>query len=166
MFTLLIGHFKDADMVRFLSDVEDNLEKLHDEINAASAPQPHTRSSSASGLARLDRADAHDGDLARPGQEVDLSEDRRDEAQGFRRPKPTSSSSDRRILGKRTLVMIKSTLRRSIRQAQVHKLIGRNVVELIDLPAGTGHPSRAMTQAQAGKVLKTTSGRQPATSRW
>jgi integrase len=63
-------------------------------------------------------------------------------------------------LGKRSLTMIKSTLRRSIRRAQVHSLIGRNVVELIDLPAGQpGHPSRAMTEAQAAKVLKTASGR-------
>lgn len=64
------------------------------------------------------------------------------------------------VLGKRSLVMIKSTLRRSIRRAQVHNLIGRNVVELIDLPAGQpGHPSRAMTQEQAAKVLKTASGK-------
>jgi integrase len=63
-------------------------------------------------------------------------------------------------LGKRSLTMIKSTLRRSIRRAQVHSLIGRNVLELIDLPAGQpGHPSRAMTEAQAAKVLKTASGR-------
>src|ERR1700722_11140291 len=64
------------------------------------------------------------------------------------------------VLGKRSLVMIKSTLRRSIRRAQVHNLIGRNVVELIDLPAGQpGHPSRAMTQGQAATVLKTASGK-------
>ncbi|MGH3249719.1 MAG: hypothetical protein ACRDOI_26445 [Trebonia sp.] len=57
-------------------------------------------------------------------------------------------------LGKRSLVTIKSTLRRSIRRAQVHKLIGMNIIELIDLPAGQpGRPSRAMTQEQA-KVLK------------
>ena len=63
-------------------------------------------------------------------------------------------------LGKRSLIMIKSTLRRSIRRAQVHNLIGRNVVELIDLPTGQpGHPSRAMTEAQAAKVLKTASGK-------
>ena len=62
-------------------------------------------------------------------------------------------------LSKRTLVMIKSTLRRSIRRAQVHDLIGRNVIELIDLPAGKpGRPSRAMTQDQAAKVLKTANG--------
>jgi integrase len=64
------------------------------------------------------------------------------------------------LLGKRSLVMIKSTLRRSIRRAQVHNLISRNVVELIDLPAGQpGHPSRAMTQEQAATVLKTASGK-------
>ena len=34
------------------------------------------------------------------------------------------------VLSKRTLVMIKSTLRRSIRRAQAHNLIARNVVEL------------------------------------
>jgi integrase len=63
------------------------------------------------------------------------------------------------LLSKRTLIMIKSTLRRSIRRAQVHNLIARNVVELIDLPSGqSGRPSRAMTQAQASKVLKAASG--------
>jgi integrase len=63
------------------------------------------------------------------------------------------------VLSKRTLIMIKSTLRRSIRRAQVHNLIARNVVELIDLPSGQpGRPSRAMTQAQASKVLKAASG--------
>ncbi|MFI5270401.1 MAG: hypothetical protein ACHQ7M_23735, partial [Chloroflexota bacterium] len=63
-------------------------------------------------------------------------------------------------LSKRSLVMIKSTLRRSIRRAQVHNLIGKNVIELIDLPTGQpGHPSRAMTEAQAAKVLKTASGK-------
>ncbi|WP_300614406.1 tyrosine-type recombinase/integrase [Trebonia sp.] len=62
-------------------------------------------------------------------------------------------------LSKRSLMMIKSTLRRSIRRAQVHDLIGRNVVELIDLPTGQpGHPSRAMTEDQAAKVLTTASG--------
>jgi hypothetical protein len=43
---------------------------------------------------------------------------------------------------------------------QVHNLIGRNVVELIDLPSGQpGRPSRAMTQAQASRVLKAASGK-------
>src|SRR3984957_10264807 len=79
----------------------------------------------------------------------------------------TATDADRffaelaKALGKRSLVMIKSTLRRSIRRAQVHDLIGRNVIELIDLPTGQpGHPSRAMTQQQAAKVLKTASGRE------
>ncbi len=63
------------------------------------------------------------------------------------------------FLSKRSLVMIKSTLRRSIRRAQVHDLIGRNVIELIDLPSGKpGRPSRAMTEEQAAKVLKTAKG--------
>jgi hypothetical protein len=54
------------------------------------------------------------------------------------------------------MVMIKSTLRRSIRRAQEHDLIGRNVAELIDLPDGrAGRPSRAMTREQAGMVLAT-----------
>lgn len=57
-------------------------------------------------------------------------------------------------LSKRSLVMIKSTLRRSIRRAQAHDLIARNVVELADLPEGQpGRPSRAMTQEQATQVL-------------
>ena len=66
-------------------------------------------------------------------------------------------------LGKRSLMMIKSTLRRSIRRAQKNDLIGRNVAELADLPEGQpGRPSRAMTEDQAGKLLnaarRTTSG--------
>jgi integrase len=78
----------------------------------------------------------------------------------------TATDADRffkqlgKVLSKRSLSMIKSTLRRSIRRAQVHNLIRRNVVELVDLPTGQpGHPSRAMTQDQAAKVLKTASGR-------
>jgi integrase len=64
-----------------------------------------------------------------------------------------------RHLSKRTLMMIKSTLRRAIRRAQVHDLIARNVVELVDLPAGQpGRPSRAMTLGQAGRVLKAARG--------
>jgi integrase len=64
------------------------------------------------------------------------------------------------VLSKRSIVMIKSTLRRSIRRAQKHDLIGRNVVELADLPEGRpGRPSRAMTQEQAGKVLGAAAGR-------
>jgi hypothetical protein len=62
-------------------------------------------------------------------------------------------------LGKRSLVMIKSTRRRSIRRAQKHDLIGRNVAELADLPEGQpGRPSRAMTEEQAGAALQATRG--------
>jgi integrase len=58
------------------------------------------------------------------------------------------------VLSKRSLMMVKSTLRRSIRRAQKHDLIGKNVAELVDLPEGQpGRPSRAMTEEQAGKVL-------------
>jgi len=57
-------------------------------------------------------------------------------------------------LSKRSLVMIKSTLRRSIRRAQKHDLIGKNIIDLVDLPEGQpGRPSRAMTEDQARKVL-------------
>lgn len=39
-------------------------------------------------------------------------------------------------LSKRSHVMIKSTMRRSIKRALKHDLIGRNVAELADLPDG------------------------------
>jgi hypothetical protein len=43
------------------------------------------------------------------------------------------------MLGKSSMQNLKSTLRRSIRRAQKHDLIGRNVAELVDLPqAGRG----------------------------
>lgn len=62
-------------------------------------------------------------------------------------------------LGKSSLVMIKSTLRRSIRRAQRHDLIGRNVAELVDRPEGQPRrPSRAMTQEQAGALLASVTG--------
>lgn len=54
---------------------------------------------------------------------------------------------------------VKSRLARSRRRAQKYDLIGRNVAELVDLPQGQpGHPSRAMTEEQAGKVLRAASG--------
>jgi len=63
------------------------------------------------------------------------------------------------VLSKRSLMMVKSTLRRSIRRAQKHDLIGRNVAELVDLPQGQpGRPSRAMTEEQASEVLATAAG--------
>ena len=64
-----------------------------------------------------------------------------------------------KVLSKASLVKIKSTLVRSIRRAQKYDLIGRNVAELVDLPQGQpGHPSRAMTEEQAGKVLEAAGG--------
>jgi len=64
-----------------------------------------------------------------------------------------------RTLSKASLVKIKSTLTRSIRRAQKYDLIGRNVAELVDLPQGQpGHPSRAMCEEQAAKVLRAASG--------
>jgi integrase len=65
-----------------------------------------------------------------------------------------------KVLSKASLVKIKSTLIRSIRRAQKYDLIGRNVAELVDLPQGRpGHPSRAMSEEQAGKVLQAASDR-------
>jgi integrase len=64
-----------------------------------------------------------------------------------------------KVLSKPSLVKIKSTLVRSIRRAQKYDLIGKNVAELVELPQGQpGHPSRAMTEEQASKVLKAASG--------
>jgi integrase len=64
-----------------------------------------------------------------------------------------------KVLSKASLVKIKSTLVRSIRRAQKYDLIGRNVAELVDLPQGQpGHPSRAMTEEQASKVLEAAGG--------
>ena len=64
-----------------------------------------------------------------------------------------------KVLSKSSLVKIKSTLVRSIRRAQKYDLIGKNVAELIDLPKGQpGHPSRAMTEEQASKVLQAACG--------
>jgi integrase len=64
-----------------------------------------------------------------------------------------------KVLGKSSLVKIKSTLVRSIRRAQKYELIGKNVGELVDLPQGQpGHPSRAMTEEQASRVLQAASG--------
>jgi len=69
-----------------------------------------------------------------------------------------------KVLGKRSLMMIKSTLSRSIRRAQVHDLIRRNVAELASLPEGQpGRPSRAMTQEQAALCSPRQAASPPAT---
>ena len=59
-----------------------------------------------------------------------------------------------KVLGKSSLMKIKSTLVRSIRRAQKIDLIAKNVAELVDLPTGPPvDPSRAMTEEQASVVL-------------
>jgi integrase len=64
-----------------------------------------------------------------------------------------------KVLSRASLVKIKSTLIRSIRRAQKYDLISRNVAELVGLPQGRpGHPSRAMSEEQAGKVLRAAGG--------
>ena len=137
--------------------------KLHDEINAGIRPRPTTQLSSASEdwLDSIER-DPHTMATYR-GQAKKWIYPRI----GATKLKDFSATDAERffkdiaqVLSKRTLVMIKSTLGRSIRRAQKYDLIGRNVVELVDLPAGpAGHPSRAMTEEQAGKVLKAASGK-------
>jgi integrase len=59
-------------------------------------------------------------------------------------------------LSQRSLVMIKSTLRRAIRRAQAKDYVSRNVMDLVDLPkAGKrGRPSRAMSQQEAKQFLE------------
>jgi hypothetical protein len=60
--------------------------------------------------------------------------------------------------------MIKSTMRRSIRRAQKHDLIDRNVAELAELPEGQpGRPSRAMTETKPPRSWPRPPASQPAT---
>jgi hypothetical protein len=54
-----------------------------------------------------------------------------------------------KTLSKRSPLMIRSTLRRSIRRAQRHDLIARNVAELADLPEGQARSTRR-TGAHSG----------------
>ena len=55
-------------------------------------------------------------------------------------------------LSKASLVKIKSTLTRSIRRAQKYDFIGRNVVELVDLPQGpTGPPVAGHERGTGGQ---------------
>ena len=168
MGTISLG-FKDGKRVRSTvrgktkAEVKDKLDKAHDEINAGiRTPVNYTIEQCVKDW--LDTIERDEHTLATW----------RGQAKKWIYPKIgatklkdfSATDADRffkelgKILSKRTLMMIKSTLRRSIRRAQLHDLIGRNVVELVDLPAGRpGHPSRAMTEAQAAKVLKTASGK-------
>lgn len=60
---------------------------------------------------------------------------------------------------RKTLAYVKSMLRRSIRRAQKHDLIDRNVADLTDLPAALPpRESRAMTIEQATTLLQHTEG--------
>ena len=148
---------------RTKAEAKDNLDKLRDEINAGiRTPATYTIEQCVKDW--LDSIERDDHTLATW----------RSQAKKWIYPKIgntklkdfTATDADKFFrdlagsLGNRSLTMIKSTLRRSIRRAQIHNLIGRNVVELIDLPTGQpGHPSRAMTQEQAASVLKTASGK-------
>ena len=145
------------------AEVKDKLTQLHDEINAGI----HTPATYTVGQCVKDWLDDLDG--FDPGTLASY----RGQAEKWIYPKIgatklkdfTVADTERffrqlaKVLSKRSLMMIKSTLRRSIRRAQKHDLIGRNVAELVDLPQGQpGRPSRAMTQDQASKVLEAASG--------
>ncbi len=145
------------------AEVKDKLTQLHDEINAGiHTPATYTVAQCVKDW--LDDLDGFDpGTLASYRGQAEkwiypkigatkLKDFTVTDAERFFRQLAT-------VLSKRSLMMIKSTLRRSIRRAQKHDLIGRNVAELVDLPQGQpGRPSRAMTQDQASKVLEAASG--------
>jgi hypothetical protein len=147
---------------RTKQDVKDKLDKLHEEIKAGiRTPATYTIEQCVQDWLDSIELDPH------------IMATLRSQAKNWIYPKIgatklkdfTATDADRffsdlgKSLSKRSLMMIKSTLWRSIRRAQVHDLIGRNVVELVDLPTGQpGHPSRAMIEEQASKVLKAASG--------
>lgn len=57
-------------------------------------------------------------------------------------------------LSRRSLLILRTNIKRAIRRAQAYDLIGRNVAEPLDLPSGQpGRTSRAMTEEQARAVL-------------
>jgi integrase len=63
------------------------------------------------------------------------------------------------FLSKRSLVMIKSTLRRSIRRAQVHDLIGRNVASESGQLACCTKPQTKATITEVSREIKETTCR-------
>ena len=144
------------------TEVKDKLDALHDEINAGiQTPATYTvRQCVADWLDSLE-LDPHTMATYRGQAEKWIYP-----AIGATKLKDfKATDADRffrdiaKVLSKASLVKIKSTLTRSIRRAQKYDLIGRNVAELVDLPQGRpGHPSRAMSEEQAGKVLKAASG--------
>jgi integrase len=59
------------------------------------------------------------------------------------------------VLSTRSLLIIHSILRRSVRKAQARGKIRRNIILLCDVPEGcTGRPSKSLTLAQAETVLR------------
>jgi hypothetical protein len=143
-------------------EVKDKLGKLHEEINAGI----RTPATYAVGQCVEDWLDSLELDPSTMATYRGQARKWIDPKIGAMKLKDfTATDADRFFrdiagaLGKSSLVEIKSTLRRSIRRAQKHDLIGRNVAELVDLPQGKpGRPSRAMTEEQAGKVLRAATG--------
>jgi len=60
-----------------------------------------------------------------------------------------------KTLSRRSLVILRTNLRRAIRRAQAYDLVSRNVAEPLEIPkAQPGRPSRSMTEDQARAVLR------------
>ena len=66
-----------------------------------------------------------------------------------------------------TLAKLLSILRQSIRRAQAHDLVQRNVALLCDAPKGTaGRPSKSLRLEQAGRLLAAAEGRRCTRTSW
>ncbi len=166
--TISLGYGEDGKRLRRYvrgktkTEVKDKLDELHEEIKAGiETPATYTvRQCVADWLDSLER-DPHTMATYRGQAEKWIyPKIGRTKLKDFK-----AADADRffrdvaKVLSKASLVKIKSTLVRSIRRAQKYDLIGRNVAELVDLPQGQpGHPSRAMTEEQAGKVLEAAGG--------
>jgi integrase len=166
--TISLGYGEDGKRLRRYvrgktkTEVKDKLDELHEEIRAGiETPATYTvRQCVADWLDSLER-DPHTMATYRGQAEKWIyPKIGRTKLKDFK-----AADADRffrdvaKVLSKASLVKIKSTLVRSIRRAQKYDLIGRNVAELVDLPQGQpGHPSRAMTEEQAGKVLEAAGG--------
>jgi Phage integrase, N-terminal SAM-like domain len=144
------------------AEVKDKLDKLHDEINAGiRTPASYTVGQCVADW--LDSLELDPSTMATYRGQAEKWICPKIGAMKLKDFKVTDADKFFRdiagALGKSSLTEIKSTLRRSIRRAQKHDLIGRNVAELVDLPQGRpGRLSRAMTEQQAGKVLRAASG--------
>jgi hypothetical protein len=139
------------------TEVKDKLSALHDELNAGiQTPSAYTVEQCVADW--LDALELDPGTVAGYRSQAEtwiypmigaakLKDFKATDADRFFRGAAQS-------LSKASLVKMKSTLARSIRRAQKYDLIGRNVVELVDLPRGRpGRPSRAMSEEQAAQVL-------------